>query len=626
MTRQIWDPYQTLNLNSHQDGEGVLCCVGRSVSRWNARCQYKIPDSDLVQIRIMINNMMAFSPCDSAIALSKLAKLCLCPSVHSNQKVEVVAKWKRKVYEEARNYEDSQRLRTENLRLIGKLAAERHEKSRLQEIVYSSSEPVHLALSDSSESTVSEIHEIDRHMFFRLSTPPGRLGHEQGLQQAEVDNENLKTRINQLEIAYAERARDAEELRTFLEYQKAEFNAELAQERESAREYQQVLQQGRAAVEDLQTSQDHLIEALQADIADKSVVLKKYESEMTEKAAKNLTLVNKIDRLTAQLDSESRNTKQLREDLEKVGNSEYSLVARISALEARLATELRKSEQLRQSLVTAHDAENEAVRQREHYHAQSLAYEASTNRLKKQIEAELQRRRELISEIETLRSLAQDNILGGSTRARARPRDERFSAAYTEDDNISLGRRDSVNSDAIEDLPQPLQFQKLSLGTAIGTDFRTETMLLEEIISLRQQLMNERDITYKLREEWDPIVARHESDMAGLKAKLVTQETINTKLEGILTMNDERGKERERKLRVQLESLQISLLQTQVELSNSSARNKFFASNQQRHLEQIIDLEAQLATKPAAVFGAKIGDFGRRIFGSLRSTWSNMIG
>ncbi|KAH6876554.1 hypothetical protein B0T10DRAFT_497715 [Thelonectria olida] len=95
MSQSYWDPANLLQVTLDQnDTWGEIQCVGVARSRHNNRCRWTIEDPDRAKVRPLLVQMSKTKPeLITTDTLRKLAILCLCPSYHSGQVSEAVARW-----------------------------------------------------------------------------------------------------------------------------------------------------------------------------------------------------------------------------------------------------------------------------------------------------------------------------------------------------------------------------------------------------------------------------------------------------------------------------------------------------------------------------------------------------
>ncbi|KAK4236184.1 hypothetical protein C8A03DRAFT_35943 [Achaetomium macrosporum] len=94
MDETHWDPGNLLQI-TEPDREFEIQCVGRAVSKFNARCRWTKSGDDAAAIRSRVRQLAANPPSEATQQdLESLARLCVCEGFHSNQWLQVARRWK----------------------------------------------------------------------------------------------------------------------------------------------------------------------------------------------------------------------------------------------------------------------------------------------------------------------------------------------------------------------------------------------------------------------------------------------------------------------------------------------------------------------------------------------------
>lgn len=120
---EIWDTYATLKILARDDV--TMTCVGKALSRANARCRWVLSAETVTEMHIALEELSKHPPAQAIPRLRELARLGLCEARHEYQVDYVVAEW-------------SKLIRCVELRM--ELESERKERRRLERLFVGNSE------------------------------------------------------------------------------------------------------------------------------------------------------------------------------------------------------------------------------------------------------------------------------------------------------------------------------------------------------------------------------------------------------------------------------------------------------------------------------------------------------
>lgn len=286
-----WNPYKVLGIFPERTD---FFCVGRAVSKGNARCRKRIDTEDIHDACIILNNLATEGPEDPKLQrrLHTLAQLTLCKDWHQDQRWQVVQNWTAVVQEwmnekgEVLVLQKEAQARQKKISQLGTRLEEQDQELKTSRSTCAHQRLLRYAMEDKfSETTkrlntkcqeyeelqaqVTESKEFGSQMEAKWKSAQKMV--EVANRRLTESAEEAETYANDLQIIIDRGAKEIQDLRKELE------NAQIKAEEESS---------GKWEAWDLERiEQQQELEKLQKDLIAKEAVLKMTNDELQKKVA-----------------------------------------------------------------------------------------------------------------------------------------------------------------------------------------------------------------------------------------------------------------------------------------------------------------------------------------------------